>query len=109
MATLKIGTCSDPGNRIDKTASFTYELTGNFRENVSVMDPVVVVESTSNLSGCNYAYITEFGRYYYIRDIVILGAKLYELHLHVDVLKTYESQIIAAPCIVSKSANTFNM
>ena len=109
MATLKVGTCADPENRIDKSATFTYELTGNFRENVSVLDPVVVVESTSNLSGCNYAYITEFGRYYYIRDIIILGAKLYELHLHVDVLKTYETQIIAAPSIISKSANTFNL
>lgn len=109
MATLKVGTCGDPENRIDKSPSFAYDLTGNFRENVSVLDPVVVVESANNLSGCNYAYIEEFSRYYYIRDIVILSATLYELHLHVDVLYTYSSEIITAPCIVAKSANTFNM
>lgn len=109
MATLKVGICGDPENRIDKSPSFTYELTGNFRENVSVLDPVVVVESANNLSTCNYAYIAEFSRYYYIKDVIILSATLYELHLHVDVLYTYSSEIIAAPCIVSKSANTFNM
>lgn len=109
MATLKIGSTADPENRIDKTATWSATLTGTFKDNVSVLDPVVLVESSTNITGYNYAYIEEFGRYYYIKDIIVVNNVLYELHLHVDVLKTYQNQIIAAPCIVSKSANTFNM
>ena len=109
MVTFKIGTCDDPQNRIDKSYNFAYELSGTLKSNTSVVDPVITVESLDNLSGCNYAEIPDFGRLYFIRDIVVVGAKLWELHLHCDVLTTYKEGIISAPCIVAKSSNRFNM
>lgn len=109
MATLKIGTCADPQNRIDKSPTLGSDITGILRDNCSVMDPVILVESDTNLAGNNYAYVTDFGRYYYIKDIVVVNNMLYELHLHVDVLYTWASEIIAAPCIISKSSNVFNL
>ena len=111
MVTFNIGTCADPSNRVDKSPTFpsALHLSGTIKESTSVLDPVILVETSENLSGCNYAHIPELGRYYYIRDIVVIGTNLWELHLHVDVLKTYSAGIIAAPSIIAKSSNTFNM
>lgn len=111
MVTLKIGTCSDAENRLDKSPTFPNELvlSGTLKNNTSILDPVILVETSTNLSGNNYAYIQEFNRYYYIKDMIVVGASLWELHMHVDVLKTYCNGIVAAPSIISKSANTFNM
>lgn len=109
MVTFKIGTCSDEKNRIDKSYSFAHTLSGTLKDNTSVTDPVITVESSANLSGCNYAEIEEFGRLYFITDIVVKGALLWEIHLHVDVLTTYKNGIISAPAIIAKSSNTFNM
>lgn len=109
MVSLNIGTCSDAENRLDKTFTAALQLTGTLKDNTSILDPVILIESSGNLSGYNYAEITDFNRFYYIKDMVIVGAKLWELHMHVDVLKTYCSGIIAAPSIIAKSANRFNM
>ena len=54
------------------------DISGTLREDCSIIDPVIAIEGLSDLS-VNYAYITEFGRYYYINNIVCRG-KLFELH-----------------------------
>lgn len=83
-------------------------LTGTLREDCSVIDPVFRIAGFTgfNLKQANYAYISEFGRYYYINNIVCLTNNLYELHLHVDVLKTYASQIRKCNAVISRQEHT---
>lgn len=101
---------TEPKNRINKQPSTVATLSGSLKDGASVTDPVVLVELAS-LPAANYAQIPEFnGRFYYIKDIVNVANTLWEIHLHVDVLKTYSSAIMAAPCIISKTAsNDFNL
>lgn len=86
------------------------DLTGTLRENCSVIDPVIKVEGIvgSNLPATNYAYISEFARYYYITNIVCVG-NLFELHMHVDVLMSYRGDIRTNSAVVSRQEKQYNL
>lgn len=86
------------------------DITGTLRENCSIIDPVIKIESTvgSNLATCNYAYITEFARYYYINNIVCTG-KLFELQMHVDVLMSFRGDIRSNNAVVSRQEKQYNL
>lgn len=86
------------------------DLSGTLRADCSVIDPVIAVENlnASDIPGCNYAYIPEFARYYYINNIVCSG-KLFELHMHVDVLMSYRSDIRSNNAVVSRQEKQYNL
>lgn len=86
------------------------DMTGTLRENCSVIDPVIKVKGIvgSNLPICNYAYIAEFARYYYITNIVCVG-NLFEVHMHVDVLMSYRGDIRANNAVISRQESKYNL
>ena len=61
---------------------------GNLKEDTDLMNPSIVIEN-SGVPAANYAYIAALGRYYFINNIVCLGATLWRLDMHVDVLMSY--------------------
>lgn len=93
-------------NVVSKSITQLKSMTGTLREACSVTDPIIKVEglTASQLKSANYAYISDFGRYYYINNIVCVG-KLYELHMHVDVLMTYASGIRSQTAVISRQQN----
>lgn len=106
--TITFGTTSDPKNKLNKTYKSSVSITGNLKDDTSVVNPIILVNaSLATLSGCNYMYIASFGRYYYITDVVSKGANLVEVHGHCDVLKSFNSQIRACTGYVSRT-NTGN-
>ena len=62
----------------------------------------------NSLLTSNYAYITEFGRYYYITNIVCVG-DLFEVHMHVDVLMSFKGDIRSNSAVVSRQENVYNL
>lgn len=86
------------------------DVTGTLREGCSIIDPVIKFEGVvdTHLSDANYCYISEFGRYYYINNIVCVG-NLFECHMHVDVLKTYSAGIRSNSAVVSRQENNYNL
>jgi hypothetical protein len=86
------------------------DITGTLREDCSVIDPVIALEGTvgSNIATCNYAYIQEFARYYYINNIVCRG-NLFELHMHVDVLMSYRGDIRSNNAVISRQEQHYNL
>ena len=86
------------------------DVTGTLREDCSIIDPIIKFESTvgSHLTDCNYAYITEFGRYYFINNIKCVGG-LFEVYMHVDVLKTYAAGIRSNQAVVSRQEHKYNL
>ena len=101
---------SDVNNKISKTIPQTpsISLAGNLKEDCNFLDPVVTIENVG-VPDVNYAYIPEFGRYYFVSPPTNKGAKIWELKLHVDVLLTYSQGILNAPCIVAKSSSNYNL
>lgn len=92
---------------VDKTTTQVgSDITGTLRENCSIIDPIIKMET--NPIGANYAYISEFGRYYYINNIVCVG-KLFEVQMHVDVLMSFKSGIRSNNAVVSRQEKQYNL
>ena len=75
-------------------------LTGELRKSTSVKNPVIVVESTDAIIGYNYCFITEFARYYFITDIKSVRNGLWEVSMRVDVLMSFQSDILSSEAII---------
>ena len=60
------------------------------KEDCSEHDPVLILQSTAQY---DYAYISAWGKYYFVRDIVSKSYTISECHLSEDVLATYKSYI----------------
>ena len=88
------------------TDEITY--TGSLREESSVIDPVIMIQ-TSNLSDYNYAWIEEFHRFYFIKNIVSVRTNLWRLTMHVDVLSTYAGYIKDNNGILARNSNVWNL
>ncbi len=91
--------------KISKNLTSEHEYTGTLRDETSVINPVVLINAT-NLSLYNYAYIPEFHRYYFIRDIVSVRNGLWRLSLDVDVLMSWQSDILDLHVILSDTETT---
>ena len=106
--TIKFMYNNEPMNKISKTPQEVFDLTGDLKEESSIVNPVILVEH-SNPINANYAYIAEFNRYYYIKDIESVRSGLWRISMHTDVLKTFSEGILNSPCIVAKSSSRYNM
>ncbi len=100
---------SSPANQVTKSLTTKHTCTGTLRDGSSALDPVVLVEISDFPSQCNYASIAAFDRQYFIKDIKSVRNGLWEIHMHVDVLGTYDSAIRGQQAIIGKQANSYNL
>ena len=103
---------ASPANKVDKELVEIAHGTGVMRDSVSVIDPVVLFETElipETLTKSNYCIIEEFGRCYYITNIISVTNNLWEFHLHVDVLMSYRDQLRLQSGIVSRQEYKRNM
>lgn len=81
--------------RINSTAvpaiAATAELACRLKDDTSIHDPVL--QLATNEFGYEYAQIGDFGKYYFVRDVVSVGNGLVEYHLTEDPLATYKTEI----------------
>ena len=97
-------------NRLDKDITLVYELTGDLKEDTSIIDPVIKISAdVSDMASINYMYIPAFERYYFINDVISINNDICELHAHVDVLSTYKDGIRAQRAIVSRQEKKWNL
>lgn len=109
--TIKLYKNLSDRNHLDKDITqLGTDISGTLRTDCSIIDPVIAIEDFTgfDLTKCNYAYIAEYDRYYFINNIILKG-NLYELHMHVDVLSTYKDQIRSNSGIVSRQQNRYNL
>lgn len=108
---ISLGFNTSPANQLTKSVSYPseYSFTGTLKEGSSLVDPVVMVEHSGAITGVNYAHISSFGRYYYIKDIKSVHNNMWEISLHSDALSSFASQIKNCRAIVAKNENRFNM
>lgn len=93
--------------RINKDLSSSLPLSGALRGECSVTNPSFNIE-VSNPSNYNYCYIPDFGRYYYITNIVSVRTNIWRIDCNVDVLMSYNSQILNLNVIVSDETSPDN-
>lgn len=87
--TVKLYVCNDDVKTVNKTLTEEKTLTVSITGNCSVISPNLKIATYDNLTSYNYLYISEWNRYYFIKDIVVdVGGKVY-LQCAIDVLYTY--------------------
>lgn len=108
--TVTFGSTSSEKRALTKSVSSVVSATGTLRNESSVINPTILVQaSAGTLAGCNYMEISEFGRKYFITDVVAVSDTLSMVSGHCDVLSTYASQIRQNQAILSRSANNWNL
>ena len=79
-------------------------LSGVTRDNViDIVNPVILVSSAAPID-CNYAYVPDFGRYYYVK-VSVIRAGLYALTMHCDVLTSHITDIKKSPAVARRTRN----
>ena len=92
-------------NVINKQITLLLTLNGTLRGEANVVSPTIRIFATS-LPAFNYAYIPEFGRYYYLRDMQIVRNEIIDLSLKSDPLKSFNLNSITG--IISEAQNIGN-
>ena len=96
--------------RIDKDITTFGTVSGVLKNETSIIDPIIEIEiGLSNVINCNYITISDFGRSYFVNDILSIRNGLVEFHCHCDVLSTYKDQIRSNYAIVRKQENNWNL
>ena len=108
--TITLFSCSSEITAVNKTMTELISLTGTLREQSSIIDPTITVEgSASQIVAANYAYIPEFGRYYFINGVESVRSGLWRLSMHVDVLYTYREQIKTNSAIIERNEIEYDL
>lgn len=100
--TISLYKTASENNRVVKALTSGKEMSGELRNQTSVLNPSIRIESADNISTYNYAYIPEFGRYYYISDITSVRTNCWIISLRCDVLMSYSAQIKALRPIIER-------
>lgn len=106
--TISLFKTNSENNRVVKTLTDEKQLSGELRNQTSVLNPSIRIESADNISTYNYAYIPEFGRYYYITDIVSIRTNCWVVSLRCDVLMSYKDEIKTITGVVVRQESNPN-
>lgn len=98
----------DANNKLDKACTLVSSLSCQIHEESNIIDPTIVISGSYFDPEINYMYIDDFGRYYYITDITVEHQRII-LKGHVDVLKTYSSDIKLLKVIADRSSSFYNL
>lgn len=104
MTTINFYSYNGHPNTVNKQLGDFTAIEGDLRQTFDVLRPTVTLRKQPRPT-FNYCYIPSLGRYYFVDRVSFEGNNAYELTLRVDVLKTYESEILAATGRVSESDN----
>lgn len=104
MTTINFYSYNGHPNTVNKQLGTFTAIEGDLRQTFDVLRPTVTLRKQPRPT-FNYCYIPDLGRYYFVERVSFEGNNAYELSLRVDVLKTYETEILAATGRVSESDN----
>lgn len=89
-------------NRVGKVLTNEKTLSGAFKSEVDVQNPII--EVSTDLMAYNYCYIPDLNRYYFINKVEITRNNFYTIFLHIDVLETYANEIKKLHVVISNSS-----
>ena len=107
--TIDLYNVSDDNEKIDKTLGTAKEFTSStIKEQTDVTNITLRIQTTDNLSGYNYAYVSEYGRYYFIDKIETTPTGYWVLSCRCDVLMSFRTQLLELKGTVTRSESLFN-
>lgn len=91
-------------NVLNKKITLINEYNILLKDNVDVYRPIIKIK-TELLNNCNYVFIGDFNRYYYVVNKRSINIEIIELTLECDVLMSFREQILNLKCIIDKQEN----
>lgn len=108
--TLTLFTNLSENNCMDKNLTEVISLTGDLREESSVINPIITIAADADtIAPVNYAYIDEFERWYFVTNIDSVRNGLWRLTMHVDVLYTYADAIRENYAIIERNEFEYDL
>lgn len=106
--TITLYNNSSEPNKISKHLTpVSAALSGSLRNESEMVNPVVLIEGNiSSLQNANYARIESFGRYYYITEMKSVRNNIVELHLHTDVLMSFNISAVSGVVIEAENVGS---
>lgn len=95
IMTILLLQTTDDMRKLTKSYRMIASMQGTVKEDCDVLNPSIDIDARNSVgwSSANYAYIAEFGRFYFIRDMIVQSNDIVTLVMHVDVLMTYNANI----------------
>lgn len=104
MVTIQFYKYTGRPRTVNKTLGESTDISGVLRDNFNMIKPVITIRK-QDVSNFNYCFIPDFNRYYFIEEVTLQNKNEYEMQLSLDVLKTYETQILDATGRVTEQDN----
>ena len=125
-------------NKVDKDLAYIVELEGTLRQASSIVNPSIDVEFSNQtiflnyevvddngdnivangddvvlsyedkIISCNYAYIDEFERYYFVNDIIMMSNKLFRVIMSIDVLMSHKDKFRQLEGFITRNEFEYN-
>lgn len=96
-------------NKVDKTLVLVEEY-----DNCTAKTPLSIINPTFNINNpnfnlnCNYIYVEDLDRYYFITNMTATNNSVWEIDCHIDVLQTYSQQIKNQYAVIERNTNAVN-
>lgn len=107
MIKVQFMRCKSDRKKITKVSStIGQELECELKENTSIIEPTIRVSAAKigkDYAGVNYAYIPDFGRYYFVDAPIAETGQILSFNMTVDVLRSYRDDLLTTPFEVARS------
>lgn len=102
MPTVTLYNTPSEKNAMQKQLTGALTVSGDFSDSIDIMRPVFIMETSAYINNYNYAYISDFGRYYWITENEAERTGITRITLKSDPLMSFRSGILRCPAIAER-------
>lgn len=99
---IRLYKTSTDKDHLTKSYSDELVINGTLREACDIVDPTFELEYDPAILSKNYAFIPDFGRFYYLGAPVVTGRTI-RIKMHCDVLFSHKNGILNSDALVVRS------
>lgn len=99
---VSLGTTADDKRKIAKDFAATITTTASVYGDISILTPRLLVEYNSGIFSCNYCYIQEYNRYYFISNVSLSSGDRMIVSCVIDPLMSFSSSILSLNVTVTR-------
>ena len=105
---MQVTLCNTPSERniINKVIQDVISVNAVIKGELSVENPVLILDYTGDSNNVNYMKIPELHRTYFVNEIIKLTGHRYEIHGKSDVLESFKADVLNMNCIINKQQGT---
>ena len=108
--TVTLYTIKDDRKKLEKTlnaANTIATITAHYKQDTDVLEPVFELAYNASYVTCNYIYVADWNRYYFVEKPITGSQRLY-FKCKVDVLQSYATDIKKLDCIIARQKDEYN-